>query len=103
MLKQDSESQGVVQGTTAKSASGAANIKANSIAKVTLLHSEASEALGRIERLLEKDSKANFAFEKMDLAEVVNDLRETMNTLHWLVEVFEANDFIYVSYARSFE
>jgi len=103
MLKQDSESQGAAQETTAKSANGAANIKANSIANVTLMHSEASEALGRIEKLLEKDSKANFAFEKMDLAEVVNDLRETMNTLHWFVEVFEANDFIYVNYARSFE
>ena len=103
MLKQDLGNQGAAPETTAKSASGAANIKANSIAKVTLLHSQASEALGRIERLLEKDSKAKFAFEKMDLAEVVNDLRETMNTLYWLVEVFEANDFIYVSYARSFE
>ena len=71
--------------------------------KVTALHKEASSALRRIEQLLEKDEKANFAFEQMDLAEVVNELRETMNTLHWLAEVLKANDSIYVTYARSFE
>ena len=78
MLKQDSESQGVVQGTTAKSASGANNTKEKQMNQLDLLkinvneHTEKKNGLTYLSwawawtEVLKADPKANWRVELFD-------------------------------------